>query len=88
MTAPSKTPSALVLASFGERMAISHEISSEIATALLAAKERSPHELHDLKEMLLEIHSTLEGLGEKRPEQSAKTHADPPPLTRAFGSSS
>ena len=43
-------------------MAISHELSSEIATALLAAKDRSPRELADLKEVLLRIHSTLQRL--------------------------
>jgi hypothetical protein len=43
-------------------MAISHELSSEIATALFAAKERSPRELNDLKEMVFEIHSTLQRL--------------------------
>jgi hypothetical protein len=43
-------------------MAISHELSSEIATALLAAKDRSPRELEDLKEVLLLIHSTLQRL--------------------------
>lgn len=43
-------------------MAISHELSSEIATALLAAKERSPRELNDLKEVVFKIHSTLEQL--------------------------
>jgi len=41
-------------------MAISHELSSEIAAALFAAKERSPHELNDLKEIVFKIHSTLE----------------------------
>lgn len=41
-------------------MAISHELSSEIATALFTAQERSESELHDLKEMVLEIHSALE----------------------------
>ena len=45
-------------------MAISHELSSEIAAALFAAKERSPRELDDLKEIVLEIHSSLERLGE------------------------
>ena len=69
-------------------MAISHEISSEIATALLASRERSPHELNDLREMLLEIHSTFEGLRDKRSEQPTETHSDPQPLTKAFGSSS
>jgi hypothetical protein len=45
-------------------MAISHELSSEIATALLAAKDRSPRELEELKEILLIIHSTLQRLSE------------------------
>jgi len=43
-------------------MAISHELSSDIATALFAAKERSPGELNDLKETIFQIHSTLERL--------------------------
>jgi hypothetical protein len=43
-------------------MAISHELSSEIATALLAAKDRTPRELEDLKAVLLLIHSTLQRL--------------------------
>jgi len=46
----------------GESMAISHELSSEIVAALLAAKERSPGELKDLKEILVMIHSTLQRL--------------------------
>ena len=45
-------------------MAIPHELSSEIATALFAAKERSPRELRELKELVLKIHSTLERLSE------------------------
>jgi hypothetical protein len=44
-------------------MAISHELSGEIATALFAAKERSLGELKDLKEMVFAIHATLERLG-------------------------
>ena len=47
-------------------MAISHELSSEIATALFAGKfaanQRSPRELNDLKDLLFKIHSTLEQL--------------------------
>jgi hypothetical protein len=69
-------------------MAISHELSGEIATALLTSGERSPGELKDLKKMLLEIHSTLEGLTEKRSEDPAKTHDDTPPIAKAFGSTS
>lgn len=44
-------------------MTISNELSSEIATALLA-KERSAEELSDLKEILFEVHSTLQSLTE------------------------
>ncbi len=43
-------------------MAISHELSGEIATALFAAKKRSPRELVDFKEMVFAIHDTLERL--------------------------
>ena len=48
-------------------MAISHELSGEIATALFAAKDRSPRELNDLKEMVFAIHKTLEQLGDEAP---------------------
>ena len=55
-------------------MAISHELSSEIATALLAAKDRSPRELEDLKEILLIIHSTLQRLTEDERVAYLKSH--------------
>ena len=45
-------------------MAISNELSSEIASALIATKERSPEELNELKKILLEVHSTLQSLTE------------------------
>jgi hypothetical protein len=45
-------------------MAISHELSTEIAAALLATKDRSPRELEDLKETLLTVYSTLQQLSE------------------------
>jgi hypothetical protein len=45
-------------------MAISHELSSEIAAALFAAKDRTTNELNDLKEILLVVHSTLERLSD------------------------
>lgn len=68
-------------------MAISHELSTEIATALLTSKDLSPSELDDLKKMLLEIHSTLERLTVRRPDKYALDETAPPPLTKAFGSS-
>jgi len=60
-------------------MAISHELSSEIATALFAAKERSPHELNDLKEIVFRIHSTLEQFSdEDRMARMARVDPHPP----------
>ena len=53
-------------------MAISHELSSEIATALLAAKDRSARELEDLKQTLLLVHSTLQQLTDDARADSAK----------------
>ena len=60
-------------------MAISHELSSEIAAALFSAKERSPHELNDLKDMVFRIHSTLEQLSdEDRMARMARVDPQPP----------
>jgi hypothetical protein len=57
-------------------MAISHELSSEIAAALFAAKERSPRELNDLKEIVFEIHTTLERLTDEE-RMARMAQADP-----------
>jgi hypothetical protein len=43
-------------------MAIDNELSSEIATALLTGKARDPHELRDLKETIIKVHTTLQKL--------------------------
>ena len=43
-------------------MPISHELSSEIATAILAAKDKSPNELRELKELVLKVHLILQEL--------------------------
>ena len=43
-------------------MAIDHELSSEIAAALLTSKERAPGELNHLKETVFRVHSTLQQL--------------------------
>ena len=50
-------------------MAISNELSSEIAVALLANEERSPEELNNLKVILLEVHSILQSLNEEANRQ-------------------
>ena len=41
-------------------MAIHHELSGDIAVALLTGKERDPKELNDLKEVVFRIHTTLQ----------------------------
>lgn len=46
-------------------MAISNELSSDIAAALIAAKEKDPGKLLDLKELLIEVHSTLQQMTEQ-----------------------
>ncbi len=56
------------------RSLVSHELSSEIPAALFAAKERSPRELNDLKEIVFKIHSTLEQLT----DEDRMARIDPP----------
>ena len=48
-------------------MAISNELSSDIAAAILS-EEKSPQELHQLKEVILRVHTALQ-------EMSAETRA-------------
>jgi hypothetical protein len=46
-------------------MAISNELSSEIAVALIAAKAKDPSHLSEIKEILIEVHSTLQQMTEQ-----------------------
>jgi predicted transcriptional regulator len=45
-------------------MAISNELSSDVAAALLA-KNKSPQELQQLKDIILQVHSTLQKMSEE-----------------------
>ena len=45
-------------------MAISNELSSDVAVALLA-KKKSPQELKRLKDIILEVHSVLQKMSEE-----------------------
>jgi hypothetical protein len=45
-------------------MAISNELSSDVAVAILANK-KSPEELEKLKDIILEVHSTLQKMSEE-----------------------
>jgi predicted transcriptional regulator len=61
-------------------MAISNELSSDVAVAILA-KKRSPQELKQLKDIILQVHSALQKMSdetrgyrlEKRRRESAKS---------------
>ena len=62
-------------------MAISNELSSDVAIAILE-KNRSPQELKQLKEVILEVHSALQEMSEEtrthrlkrtQPQKSRKT---------------
>jgi predicted transcriptional regulator len=45
-------------------MAISNELSSEIAAAILAEK-KTPQELGELKDVVLRVHTTLQQMSEE-----------------------
>jgi len=45
-------------------MAISNELSSDVAVAILA-KKKSPQELEQLKDVILQVHSTLQKMSEE-----------------------
>jgi predicted transcriptional regulator len=51
-------------------MALSNELSSEIAAAMLVEK-KSPAELNKLKDVILRVHSTLQKMSEE--ERAART---------------
>jgi predicted transcriptional regulator len=55
-------------------MAISNELSSEIAAAILAEK-KTPQELNQLKDVILRVHSALQKMSEEARTTRSKTHA-------------
>lgn len=63
-------------------MAISNELSSEVAVAILAQK-KSPQELKQLKDIILEVHSTLQKMSE---ETRAHRHEKEGPPKGSSGS--
>lgn len=52
-------------------MAISNELSSEIAAAILSEK-KTPQELHALKNIVLEVHTALQKMSEEAHAASQK----------------
>ena len=53
-------------------MAISNELSSDVAVAILA-NEKSPQELNKLKDIILEVHSALQAMSEETRADRLKT---------------
>ena len=56
-------------------MAISNELSSDVAAAILA-KNKSPQELQQLKDIILEVHSTLQKMSEETRADRLKKERD------------
>ena len=52
------------MASLQKTMAISNELSSDVAVALLA-KKKSPQEMKQLKDIILQVHSALQKMSEE-----------------------
>ena len=64
-------------------MAISNELSSDIAAALLAQK-KTPQELDRLKEVILKVHTTLQEISEEaRDARSKETRSKEKGLSRS-----
>jgi len=55
-------------------MAISNELSSEIAAAILAEK-KTPQELNQLKDVILRVHSALQKMSEDARSRRFKTRS-------------
>jgi hypothetical protein len=64
-------------------MSIAHELSSDVAAAMLAAREgESPRDASERAEVVLEVHSTLRRLSAeyRRRGREAKGEVQDPPL--------
>jgi predicted transcriptional regulator len=66
-------------------MAISNELSSEIAAAILQEK-KSPQELRQLKDVILEVHSTLQKMSAEERASRLREVAHPPTALKSQAS--
>ena len=62
-------------------MAISNELSSEIAAAILAEK-KNPQDLKQLKDIILRVHTTLQQMSQESRATRFKTHFGTGPTNR------
>ena len=63
-------------------MAISNELSSEIAAAILVEK-KTPQELKQLKDVILQVHSALQKMSAEERAKRLKDDQIPPTTTHA-----
>ena len=63
-------------------MAISNELSSEIAAAILVEK-KTPQELKQLKDVILEVHSALQKMSAEERATRLKDGATPPTTVKS-----
>ena len=56
-------------------MTIANELDSEIAFALVSTSDKEPSKLDELKELLFEVHSTLQKLSEQSRRARALSRA-------------
>jgi predicted transcriptional regulator len=63
-------------------MAISNELSSEIAAAVLVEK-KTPEELKQLKDVILQVHSALQKMSAEERAKRLKDDQIPPTTTHA-----
>jgi hypothetical protein len=54
-------------------MALSNELSSEIAAAILVARDKSPLELVNLKEIVVRVHMTLQEMTDEARRDSHRS---------------
>jgi predicted transcriptional regulator len=63
-------------------MAISNELSSEIAAAILVEK-KTPQQLKQLKDVILQVHSALQKMSAEERAKRLKDDQIPPTTTHA-----
>jgi hypothetical protein len=57
-------------------MTVANELSTDIASAILAATKESPRRLEELKEIVLLVHSTLQEMAEKKEQTKGSQRQD------------
>ena len=62
-------------------MAISNELSSDVAVAILA-QNKSPQELEQLKDIILQVHSALQKMSEEARSERLKKMPQKAPQTQ------